>query len=303
MNKKRPPTSIKRNTLLITIAILFVMIHSANAFGQNETPGIRLVRVIETDDFYNTANLMGIVYPPRANTLLVLDKSKPAHEASLVFLPPDEYPSNAKAKILDVSDPINITIDNRRGRLFFFDNKSNEIGVIKLHGRIPNLKTIERFDAREFDIWDPRGMAVDSNTGTVFVLDGSDSNIIRLGPESPGSNPQTAALDESRVSRLPIQRDNRIELRGLAFDSTNNCLYVYSPPNRALYKVDKRGRLTRVGTFSGAAFIQLKGLLFAPSLDGTDDPEKMSLFTASSGDRSDQVSEWTLSSAACIGGQ
>ncbi len=280
-------------------AILFLLVYFANAWGQGDE--IRRIRVLETDNFFDVGNLDAVVFPPRANSLLLLDQPAPG-AATVLVVPNDGQPGDPKTLSVEISDPINITFEGRggRSRVFLFEPESNELVLTKPSGN-PKIKRKDRFIADEYGVGDPRGIAVDPKHGTLFILDGVGPKIIRV---DPGPNRKeyegAAALQEGRISELSLQSQGR-QLRGLAFNHADRCLYVFSTNTQELYQITKDGALVRVGDFSGFGTIDVKGLVFARSLDQTDDPERQNLYIASSGGPNGQVSEWSVT--PCVQGR
>ncbi len=278
-------------------AILCLLVYFANAWGQADASEIRHIRVLETDNYFDVVNLDGVVFPPRAHSVLVLDQPAPG-AGTILVVRRGGLPGDPDTLSQVISDPINITFDDRAKRLFLFEPESSELVVIKVRGRVNNER-IKRFIVDEYSVGDPRGIAVNSKTGTLFILDGVGPKIVRV---DPGPNRKeyggTLALAEGRISEVPLQSQG-LELRGLGYNHADGCLYVFSTNTQELYKITET-ELVSVGDFSGFGTIDPKGLVFARTLDQTDDPKKRNLYIASSGGPSGQVSEWSLT--PCVQG-
>lgn len=291
-------TSLSR--LLSTGAIIGLLAYFADALGQDVANEVRHVRVLETDDYFDVVNLEGVVFPPRANTVLVLDQPI-LDAATVVLVPPGGLPIDANTASVEISDPINITFDSRTGHLFLFEPRSTDLVVIQLARSL--VLGIQRFKAPEFGVEDPRGIAVDPETGNLFLLDGVGPKIVQIDPGPSQSYEGVMALSEGRISKLFLPPIEGIEYRGLGFNPADGGLYVFSPTRQELYQVRGDGDVVLVGGFSGSSWIDPKGVVFAPSLDRTDDPGQMNLYIASSGGPSGQVSEWSLVSSGGAGKQ
>ena len=280
-------------------AFLCLLVYFANAWGRGDAGEIRHVRVLETDDYFDVVNVDGVAFPPRANSVLVLDQPIPG-AGTIILVPPGGQPGDPDALSLEISDPINITIDGRAKRLFLFERESSELVVIKLRGK-PEIKEKDRFKADEYGVVDPSGIAVDPKTGTLFILDLLGPKIVQV---DPGPNRKDydgpAALEEGRISEFFLQQSQGRQLRGLGFNHADGCLYVFSTNRQELYEITEDSELVSVGGFPGFDSIDPKGLVFARSLDQTDDAGRMNLYMASSGGPSGQVSEWSVT--PCVQG-
>ncbi len=282
-----------------TSASVCLLVYFANAWGQACASEIRHIRVLDTDNYFDVVNLDGVVFPPRANSVLVLDQPIPG-AGTVILVPKGGLPGDPDTLSQEISDPINITFDERAKRLFLFERESSELVVVKLHGQL-NIKKIERFMADEYGVEDPSGMAVDTKTGTLFILDGVGPKIVQVDPGPTRKNYDgAAALEEGRISEFFLQQSQGRHLRGLGFNHADRCLYVFSTNRQELYKITADGELVRVGDFSGFGGIDIKGLVFVRSLDQTDDAKQRNLYIASSGGPSGQVSEWSVT--PCVQG-
>ncbi len=211
--------------LLNASAILCcLLVYFASAWGQADASEIRFIRVLDSDNYFSVINLDGVVFPPRANSVLVLDQ--PVSGAGTVILvPKGGQPGDPDTLSQEISDPINITFDGRAKRLFFFEPESSELVVIKVRGQL-KIKKIKRFIVDEYGVGNPRGIAVNPKSGTLFILDGVGPKIVRV---DPGPNRKeyggTLALAGGRISEVPLQSQG-LELRGLGYNHADGCQYV-----------------------------------------------------------------------------
>jgi hypothetical protein len=279
---------------IICSAVLCSLVYSANAWAQNYASEIRYIRFLEMDDFFDVVNLDGMVFPPRTNSILVLDQPRPG-AGTIILVPKGGRPGDRDSLSQEISDPINITFDDLANRLFLFERESKELVVIKLIDQLRSPNAIQRFKAEEVGVKDPSGMAVDPKTGTLFILDRFGPKIVQVdfGPNRENYE-GAAALEEGRISEFFLQQSQGRRLRGLGFNHTDGCLYVFSTNRQELYKINEDSELVSVGVLSGFDTIDPKGFVFAPSLDQTDDAGQMHLYIASSGGSSGQVTEWSL---------
>jgi hypothetical protein len=142
---------------------------------------------------------------------------------------------------------------------------------------------------------------VDQKTGTLFILDSFGPKIVQVDPGPKRENYEiTEALEEGRISEFFLKQ-RKARLRGLGFNQTDGCLYVFSPTRRELYRITEESDLASVGVLSGIDRNEPNGFLFAPSMDQTDDAGQMHLYIATDGGPSGQVTEWSLT--PCVQGR
>lgn len=279
--------------LLCAAAIILSGGHLSNTWAQGSGENIRHVRVLETDDYFDVINLNGIVYPPHANTVLVLDQPR-IDTATIVLIPEGGMPGDPGNLPLEIADPINITFDSRGNRLFFFERESADLLVTELGRKAFDAEAIEHFNVQALGVERPNGIAVDPQTGTLFVLDRVGPKIVAMDPGPTQNYGGAVALEEGRISKRFLIKEKQDVIRGLAFNPANGHLYTMSPNRQQLYEIAEDGQLIGVGQFSETDWIDPKGIIFAPSLDRTDDPGRMNLYIASAGGPSGYVSEWLL---------
>jgi hypothetical protein len=276
-------------------AFICALIYFANAWGQVDASEIRHIRVLDTNNFFDVIDHNAVVFPPRAHSLLVLDQPTPG-AATIFVVPNGGQPGHPKTLSVEISDPINITYEDRGDgqRLFLFEPESSEL-VITKPSRNPEIKEKDRFQTTEYGVVDPRGIAVDPKTGMLFILDVVGAKIVRVdaGPNR-NSYEGAAAFSEGRISELSLQQTQGKQLRGLAYNHADGCLYVFSTNKQELYKITEDGELVRVAGFPQFGRIDIEGLVFAQTLDITDDPNRRHLYIASSGGPGGQVSEWSV---------
>jgi hypothetical protein len=272
---------------------LCALIYFANAWGQSDACEIRHVRVLETDDFHDVAKLNGVVFPPQKYSVLVLDQPTPG-AGTVVLAPRGGLPGDPESLSLEISDPINITFDDRANRLFMFDDEFSELLVIYLHNRTLSSDAIKRFKTEAFGVVHASGIAVDPKTGTLFILDAVASKIVQVVPgKNRKSYEGSVALREGRVSQFFLPQD-RGYLRGLGFNQADGGLYVFSSSTQELYKLTDGGELVSAGYFPGFNRIEPRAFGFARTLDQTDDPMKTHLYIVSGDGTSGQVGEWSV---------
>ncbi len=188
-------------------AILCLLVYFASAWGQADASEIRLIRVLDTDNFFDVGNIDGVVFPPRANSVLVLDQPV-SGAGTLLLVPYNKLPGDPQTRSVEMPDPINITINDRGGkRVFLFEPEPNELHVTKVGGKDKQDEEKEQFMVVEYSVGIPLGIAVDPKYGTLFILDGVGPKIVRV---DPGPNQKeyagAAALQERRGRHTELVR-------------------------------------------------------------------------------------------------
>ena len=275
--------------LFIVILILSVSLFAfssganQNAVAQEASTNAYL-RQVRTFDPDNTGaiNPVGLAYSPGANKFLVLEDGAALQAqtpgSEIVQITPIENRDDSVNIAATISDPINMVFDSKTGRLLLIDQAANELLEIKATASGTLLPdTLVRYDIGRFGLIDPQGLAIDSRSGHLFIAENAGPQLIHIVPERGGG------FANARVSAIDLKPTGLKDIRGLAFDPTNDHLHLYSTVDQKLAELTQNGQLLSVRDLSGFVFDTLQGMVFAPSGDLTDDPSKMNLFIADSG--------------------
>lgn len=304
MNNSFHTLLLWRLTLTLSAFLIGGFGYSLAVFAAPTVPELKIVRTLEINDVFEEAffkagkpDLSGVGFPPGAHTLLLFNR--PTGHAGLALTSP---PKNGKGKtartLLEISDPINIAFDSvSRGakgygsaRLFILDAKLGELITIPAGPRdTMEPAKLKRFDAHGFGIANPQGLTVDPATGRLFVLEegASSPHLIIIQPK-PGH--QFAQADTSQIT-LPSGMGN---LRGIAFNPADGHLYLLSSEQQKLYKVNAEGKPVAYINISPPPIGMAQGLVFAPSLDLTDQPSIFHLYLATQREPAGETTEWAL---------
>jgi hypothetical protein len=296
LRRSTPMSKLLKTSSVMCLALFCSFVYCSDARAQNNAGEIRHIRVLDANYFFDVVPLNGIIFPPRASSVLVLDRPIPG-AGTIVLVPKRGQPGDPDILSQEISDPINITFDSRARRLVMFEPKSSELVVLKCRSQLHGSNIIQRFKAGEFGVSKPNGIAVDPKTGTLYILDRIGPKIVQVDPGPNRKNYEGAtALEEGRISQVFLKQSQGLHLRGLGFNHTDGCLYVFSSTRQELYRISEDGGLVLVGVLSGSGRIYPQGFVFAPSLDQTDEAGKMNLFIASDSGPNGMVSEWSLKS-------
>jgi hypothetical protein len=88
----------------------------------------------------------------------------------------------------------------------------------------------------------------------------------------------SAAIREGRVTRVDLSGLGYPAMQGIAFNPSNNHIYLSDPIGRKVYEITKNGQEQSTFDLSSLNLVNPQTLLFAPSGDQTDNPNKQSLF-------------------------
>ncbi len=90
-------------------------------------------------------------------------------------------------------------------------------------------------------------------------------------------------FDNALVSSVDLESIGLRDISGMAFDPTNGHLHIYSSVDKELAELTQAGEFLAGRDFSEFEFSMLRGMVFSPSGDMTDDPSRMNLYIADSG--------------------
>jgi hypothetical protein len=273
--------------MLGALFLVPALARSSTPHTQDDPPYIGLVRIFDPD--FIMPHAAGLAFSPEADIFLMLaDNStdQPGQEsAQLTMISPFEELVGS-ANLAMIANPINMAFDSKADRLLLFDTAGQELIAIKANqvGYVDS-PVMNRFEAQQFGVQNPQGMAVDPVSGALFILSEANSRIVRIKPDAQGSFDGTAALTEGRISQTDLSELGLGALQGLAFNPTDGHLYVLNPVQLKLYEISETGQLVATRELSALdlEFRDPQGIVFAPSADLTDDPAQMHLFLMDSG--------------------
>src|SRR3990172_1732543 len=226
---------------LAGLIILVVGATSSASQAQDQPAYVRLVREIETGHL-SVPHPAGLAFSPQANMFFVLPGRGATQAAAdgdtLAMVTPLADPAGSLNLPLTLAAPINMTFDNRANRLLLLDARSEELIEIRagLTGEL-DPATLARFDVRPFDLQHPQGMTMDPASGRLFILDSAADRILRIAPGSDLSFDGLSALRDGRIFQVDLKPLGLTGLQGLAFNPTNNHLYVFSKADQTLYEL------------------------------------------------------------------
>ena len=246
-------------------------------------------RIGDFDDLFEETHLSqpeGLTFLPDSNNFLLIEShSSTSTQLDAIALSEDDIDSqNLSASI----EPLNTAFDPNFDRLLGIAPNDNDIIAIETNnsGNL-NPNTQEEFDINSLGIDEAEGISV-ATDGTLYVLDGGAEEIVRVEPHANGSldGASAAAID------LPNTISNP---RGIAVDPTTGRLHVLSPSQDILYELSPTGQVLDTRNVSQLGLKDPQALVFAPTRDSTDSPNRMSLYVTDNDPNSAGIHELSFS--------
>ncbi|MEM8830722.1 MAG: hypothetical protein AAGE96_15380 [Cyanobacteria bacterium P01_G01_bin.19] len=244
---------------------------------------ISLIRTF--DDVFGNGEIpspTGLVFIPKADAFLTMpsNSSTTTGIASIE----EEVIANLSIDLPASIQAVNMTFDPHFNRLLGLNSSGNQLIEIQADssGNL-NQSTQKKIDVKFLGIKNARGISVASD-GTLYVLDGTAKEIIRLKPSADGS------FEESTVARIEIPSKIN-NPRRIAFNSNTGNLHITNFPQQELFELSQQDEIVAVRDLSTLGIRQPESLVFAPSGDLTDDPNQLSLYVADSAPNSGGIAE------------
>lgn len=282
--------SIARRTFT---GLLSVVVLNFAGMAHAENLSIEHIRVLETDDYFSEVNIDGVFFPPYAGSLLTFDRGQ-SKSASLEKIANGRVSGSVDNRKQFVNDPINMTYDVENQQLIILDEQAISVYSDMAAASSAASSVPDTAKATQFGIKSPVGIATDSADGTLYVLDQKGSRLTIITPEPSRGGEKSALRQQKHISRVDLQYDNSESLRGLAFNPASKKLYSIDTDAQQILGLDLTGATISRASFISAEWRRPEALVFAPSLDTTDDPSVWHLFIASTTGVSGEVNEWSV---------
>jgi hypothetical protein len=262
--------------LMIVIGLVAVPLIPVHKWvsAQNHSAPSWVVRSINTAE-YGVDNPKGLTFSSTANTFLVLNGSA---NIALITMAEDNAGSRNLPEVQD--NPSNVAFDNQSDSVFVFNRGKSELAEIKADGKgLPDASAgSTRFVVNAFGIKDPQGIAFDSDTGRLFILDAGNSQIVSVAPHTTLGFDANEAIRSNKVQRISLNKFGTGLLSGLAYNPSNDHLYVVGPAQKKLYELTPDGKVVSTFDLASLGINNPSAMTFAPSGDATDDPNTMNLY-------------------------
>ena len=287
-----------RLLLLAGLVIVSAIPARSWAVAQSGSSPIWVVRSIGTNEFGIGAP-KGLAFSNTANTFLILDEQ--GNVASITM----GEDNAGSTQVSDVEiDPVNAAFDNSDNSLLVLNRGKSELAKIKSDNRgLPNVSDgSPRFAVNALGTKEPQGIAFDSGTGSLFILDAGNLEILSVAPHPALGFDADEALRSNKVKRISLNSLGTGSFKGIAHNPVNGHLYVSEHGQKKLYELTQNGDLVSVFDLASLEINNPSAMTFAPSADTTDDPNIQNLFILDSGTGSTdgQIVEVSLVAPAAL---
>ncbi|HLO32810.1 MAG TPA: hypothetical protein VK249_26940 [Anaerolineales bacterium] len=259
---------------MIILSLIFAATGYVASAQQADHPWYE-VRSIYTAD-YALGNPQGMIFSPVANALLAWDENGSVTGISL-----KERAVQAAGLKIPVADAPNVAFNEYTESLFVLRDQNalmEEFRVNKNGVPIASVEPIRSYDLQAIDIQTAHGMVFDPNNGRLFILTQEGNQLVSIMPGTGSGFDGNAATREGRVKRLNLRELGYSALYGITLNPNNGNLYLSDPLHQRIYEITQAGKKVSSYDLSRLQLVNPRSMVFAPSVDATDDPTRMNLF-------------------------
>ena len=262
--------------LLLAGALLLSLVPGASAQAAETVRVPRVVRVFDNADL-ELSDPAGVAFSQTEGVFYITDVLPSGH-TNLVRATPYERRLDSVLLAPGVLNPRTASFDDRTGRLVSWSSDTQDLVMVDVGpaGEAGVVPTVTHESASAWGLSDPQGVAVDPATGRRYLLDNSNRQIVELRPADLNGARPPGARDV--ISRSSLQLPGSGPIRGLAFNFADGHLLFLSPAEQRIYEVNRTGATTAVFDLSSLGLVDPQSLVVAPSGDGTDDADNMSVY-------------------------
>jgi hypothetical protein len=273
-------------TLVFSILISSLFVTKSVAFAQVNQLAFEDIRTVYTAEFGVTFPA-GFSFMPGSNGFVLWSASIASTEVHLVSNYED--PGGVLNLSVTADNPLNAAFNAQSNSLFMLNKDTPELIKIGLDRRgLPDTSgnNVARYNAEAFGVQQPQGITFDPAGGRLFILDSKGQRIVSVTPNSTKGFDGNSASQDGRIKQINIKGLENSLLRGIAYNSKNDHLYVAAPERQKVYELDQNGNTASVLDLNSYGLANIQGLTFAPSADQTDDPATQNLFILDGGSTS-----------------
>jgi hypothetical protein len=276
--------TLLRLMLLIVLVIVSVIPVRSWAFAQDSSVPIWVVRSLHTSEF-GVNDPKGLAFSSAANTFLVLNGTS---NIALITMGEDNVGSRNLPEVQD--DPLNTAFDSQTGSLFVFNHANSELVKSKADSQGLPDATVQstKYDLKTLGIKDAHGIAFGSGYDRLFILDAGNSQIVSVVSHPTLGFDANEAIHSNKVQRISLKKLGTNLLNGLAYNPSNDHLYVIETVQKKLYELTQDGNVVSTFDLASLGINNPSAMTFAPSGDTTDDPNTMDLYILDSGQSTTQ---------------
>src|SRR6185503_603927 len=267
--------------LLLVVGFIFTSLIPVQSwvFAQNASAPLWVVRSLSTRE-YGVNEPKGLAFSSMANTFLILDGT-----GNIALVKMSEDSAGTRVIPEAQNDPLNVAFDKKSSSLFVFNRSKSELVKIQADGKgLPNASALPtRFAVNAFGISDPQGIAFDPGTGRLFILDAGNAQIVSVTPHVTLGFDANEAIRSNKIQRISLKKLGIGSSKGIAYNPGNGHLYVSEPGQKRLYELTQSGSLVSSFDLAALGIKNPSAMVFAPSVDNTDDPNIYGLFILDAG--------------------
>ncbi|HSF20142.1 MAG TPA: Ig-like domain-containing protein [Vicinamibacteria bacterium] len=120
------------------------------------------------------------------------------------------------------------------------------------------------FSTAAFGSNDPEGVAYDTLSGTLFIVDGADSEVYRVASGANGVFDGIPPAGDDQVTHFDTASLGILDPEGIEYDEANDALYIVGKPAGLLAHLTTNGTLLRMIDISAADASKPAGLALGP---------------------------------------
>ena len=285
INFLKGKTFFIRILAMIVLVLPLILPVRSWVLAQHEMRYFSSAHAADTSDF-GIENPEGMTYFSDTDSFVVWGSDK---SENVIRLGEESSRNTNLAK--HISNPLGASFDNYSNSLFVLGAENLEMLKMNARGRTSSalFDKSTSFNIASLELQDVQGMTSDPNTGRIFILDASKGQILAVSP-NPLDGFDMINVASHRISRVDLESISQSRLRGVAFNPTNDHLYVGSPDERKVYEVTETGEWISTYDVSSLDLENPSAMLFAPSQDSTDDSSIMDLYILDRGQSSESQS-------------
>ena len=205
----------------------FVLAEDPSAAAEAEVAEAREVRTTSTSEM-GVPHPAGVTYVPEREELLVAAPS--GASTHVVRLGTDEN-ALGELQLPALSDTSTLAYDAAADQLSAVTG--DELVVAPGSAITTSRPPVQRTDIGDLALDDPTGATFDAASGTWFVLDAGTPAIVTVSDRG---------TDPGAPERLPLSQLAGRDLQGIAFNPSDQLVYVGSPDEAQVYGLDTSGQ-------------------------------------------------------------
>lgn len=261
-------------SLIVIISLLSPAVGPGASAQQGDRPWFEVRSIYMAD--YAVHNPQGMTFSPEAEALLALDGEG---NITSVALSGDAF-ETGRSKI-PVENAQNVAFNESTKSLFVLNHGQTQIEEFSVDESglpQPSLQPVKSYDLRAINLHNARGMTFDPKNGRLFVLNEEGNQLVSVTPSTALGLDGSAAILAGRVKRIDLKQLGYAALQGVAFNPNNGNLALFDPASHRLFEITQTGKRVSVYDLSQLQLVNPRSILFAPSVDSTDDLARMNLF-------------------------